>query len=121
MNYKYRILLLEDNELALDKLSRQLELLIDCKIDKVTNGKSAIDKFNNNHYDLIIADIFVPILSGLDFIYEIRKYNKNIPIIVTTACTDKTFREKSEKLNVNEFMIKPIFIKEILIKIKKLI
>ncbi len=80
-----------------------------CKVEIASNGKEAIDKLKENHFDLCLMDIKMPVLSGLDAIIEIRKnINKTIPIIALTAAVLKENEEECLKAGANSFLVKPI-------------
>lgn len=58
--------------------------------------------------DLVIMDILIPFISGIELTREIRKTNKSVPIIVVTAYTSKEIKEKSFMAGCNEFLTKPV-------------
>ena len=58
--------------------------------------------------DLIISDIEMPKMNGLEMIEAIRKIDNNIPIIIATAFTDDKYFLKAEELNVDKYFPKPI-------------
>jgi len=59
-------------------------------------------------FDLVIMDILVPFINGIELTREIRKINKSVPVIVVTAYTSKEIKEKSFLAGCNEFLIKPV-------------
>ncbi|GIW22319.1 MAG: hypothetical protein KatS3mg068_1326 [Candidatus Sericytochromatia bacterium] len=77
-------------------------------ITTAENGKIALEKYKNNNFDLIITDIQMPEMSGYDLTEEIRKLDKNIPIIALTASSIAEEKEKSFKIGINDFITKPI-------------
>ena len=77
------------------------------------DGKDGLEKFQENSIDIIISDIQMPRLNGLDMIEEIRK-SSDIPIIITTAFTEISYLQKSIKLKVDGYVSKPLNLKELL-------
>ncbi|MFD1768511.1 response regulator [Sphingobacterium suaedae] len=82
------ILVAEDNDLNSFMLAHMLESW-GCKVDIVKNGRSAVEKVNQQHYDLIMMDTHMPVMSGFEAIKEIKKHanpqKAYIPIITISA------------------------------------
>ena len=64
--------------------------------------------YNEHRPDIVITDVKMPKLNGLELIKRIRKENHDIPIIVTSAYTDKDFLLDSIKLSLVDYVVKPI-------------
>jgi YesN/AraC family two-component response regulator len=79
------------------------------------NGKEAYDIFlkHEDEIDLIITDINMPILNGLDFIKQIKEINVDIPVIVTTAFSNKEYLLEAIDIGVDKYVLKPIDITKI--------
>ena len=88
-----------------------------------SDGKEGLDLFNKHkdNIDLIITDINMPNMNGLDMCNKIREINHNIPIIITTAHNDKDFLHKAIDLGVSKFVTKPMVIQNLLTKIKEVL
>ena len=93
-----------------------------------SNGEEGLRLYKQEKPDLIITDINMPVMSGIEMIKEIRRENKDIPIIVTSAHSETEFFLESIKLGVDGYILKPIDLKQFLntlsrvlqkIKIKK--
>ncbi len=109
------ILIAEDDEV----IFMYLQIILtsnNYKILHARNGLEAINLWKENHVDLILMDIKMPIMNGLDAIKEIRKTDTNIPIIVQSAYTSDENRETAAKLGSNDFITKPINKAELLEK-----
>lgn len=73
------------------------------------NGKDAIEKLlQHKDVDLILMDLRMPVMSGYDAVIEIRKMNKDIPIIVQTAFAREEDREKIRETGCDNFIVKPV-------------
>ncbi len=102
-----KILLVEDNE-----MNRVVAITIlnsyEVIVDQAENGQIAIDLLKKNTYDLILMDIRMPVMDGLQATGIIRKeINKEIPIIALTANTLKTEQQKCLDAGINDFLSKP--------------
>ena len=76
--------------------------------------KHNIDKTATKEFDVVITDINMPKLSGLDMIEHIRKYDSKIPVIITTAHGDATFLKRSIDLKVQGYVSKPLNLSKLL-------
>lgn len=115
--HKYTILIAEDDEI----IYLYLQIILNAanyNILHARNGKEAVDICGSNKPDLILMDIKMPIMNGLDAIKEIRAFNKEVPIIVQSAYTSDENKETSYLLGANDFITKPINKAELLQKIE---
>ena len=104
---KSSILLAEDE----DKLRASFKKVFLLYVDDVytaSNGEEALKLYKKYNPDILITDLKMPKLSGLDLIKLIRKENEHLPIIVTSAYTDQNFLLESIKLSLIEYVVKPI-------------
>jgi len=73
------------------------------------NGKTGLELFiENQDIDLIVTDINMPKMGGLEMCAEIKKINNNIPIVVTSAHNDPNFLKKAIDVGVNAYAMKPV-------------
>lgn len=123
MDNTLKILLAED-----DLISRRLiKILIDkigYNIKTVENGQQVIEEMKNNAYDLILMDIQMPILDGLEATKKIRdmenvQQSKRIPVIAVTAHAMLGDKEKCLNSGMDDYMTKPIEEVELIKKIQK--
>ena len=80
------------------------------------NGQEGLELFKKyeKEIDLIITDVNMPILNGLDMVKEIKKINLNIPIIVATAFSNKEYLLEAIYIGVDKYVLKPIDIAKLL-------
>ena len=80
------------------------------------NGQEGLDLFkeHENEIDLIITDVNMPILNGLEMVKEIKKINLNIPIIVATAFSNKEYLLEAIDIGIDKYVLKPIDIAKLL-------
>lgn len=103
------VLYAEDESIIQEGIIETLNLF-DINVICVKDGQEGlfIFKSSNKKIDLILTDIKMPKLSGIGMIAEIRKIDKNIPIIITTAHQETSFLMESIELNVSAYVLKPI-------------
>jgi CheY-like chemotaxis protein len=119
-----RILLVDDNKmnvLLAQTILKKWEMIYDSAYD----GKEALDLFKNNEYDLVLTDIQMPVMGGVELTHEIR-YNggpekSGIPILGITAHVLQENRDAYLKVGMNDLVLKPFLEKELIDKIKKYI
>lgn len=100
------ILLVEDVEFNIFVAEMMLSNW-NAKVDKAENGHVAIEKIKNNHYDLVLMDIQMPVMDGYTATQEIRKFNTTVPIIALTASISIDIQEKATEVGMNGFITKP--------------
>lgn len=106
------ILYIEDEENIRNNICQILKFI--CKdVYTASNGKEALSLFNKNNIDIILSDINMPEMSGLDFSKEIRKNNKFLPIILLTAHTDTKNLLTATKLKLIDYLVKPLNLKDL--------
>jgi two-component SAPR family response regulator len=79
------------------------------KIDTVTNPLEAVDYIKNNKYDLIICDILMDNINGVDFLENVKKINSNVKIIVHTNSFDLNYRKIASVKGVYNYYLKPSY------------
>ncbi|OGX31681.1 MAG: hypothetical protein A3G37_03715 [Omnitrophica WOR_2 bacterium RIFCSPLOWO2_12_FULL_46_30] len=118
-----KILVIDDEEL----ITKSLLKLLDKEgysTTVVRSGKEAIDKVKESNYDLIICDVRMPEMDGIDTIKEIRSYlersnKKIIPEILITGYADIEKYEKAMDLKVADYIYKPFDIADFLEVVKR--
>jgi CheY-like chemotaxis protein len=109
--FKLKILLVEDDHVS-QLVIKQLCKLKGWYVSVATNGKEALEFFEENNYDLILMDIQMPEISGYDLTYIIREKERleggHVPIIATTAYVMKQDKERCKDAGMDDFISKPI-------------
>ncbi len=106
------VLFVEDEQVARDKLSKLLSKLFK-KVIVCENGKEGLDKYNESlntkeKINIIISDINMPVMNGLEMLENIRKVDQEIPLIYTTARNESENILRAVELNVSHYVLKPI-------------
>jgi len=108
------VLIIEDNEETRGHLVDVLQLYFETVLFAV-DGCDGLKKVEASTPDVIISDIRMPCLNGIEFVKKIKKENYNPIIILSTAFSDKEYLLEALDIKVDAYLIKPINI-EILIK-----
>ena len=101
------ILYIEDEENIRINIKKVLLLLCENVFD-VSNTNEAKFIFNEQRIDIIISDINLPDTNGIDFIKELRKIDKTIPVILLSAFTDTKYLLEATKLKLVDYLTKPV-------------
>jgi DNA-binding response OmpR family regulator len=114
------ILLLEDDL----KLSNEIQLFLnnqnfDCEI--VLNGQDCLEKIKLKSYDLLILDINVPIINGIDVCKNIRSMGIKSPVIMLTAFSDIDNKVNALESGADDYLAKPFHFEELHARIKALL
>jgi len=103
----YTLLYAEDEMIIRMSISKYLENYLK-KIYTATNGKEALKKYYEKKPDIVLLDINMPYLGGLEVAREIRKENEQIPIVIITAYTDTQLLLEAVELNLTKYILKPV-------------
>ncbi len=114
---EFRILMVEDN-LINQKISKITLEKSGCKLDVANNGKEGLKKYIQKPYDLILMDIQMPVMDGLEATRQIRKFEKeqgerHAFIVALTANAMESDRKKAMAVGMDGFIAKPFNPKEL--------
>ncbi|MEX3747980.1 MULTISPECIES: response regulator transcription factor [Lysinibacillus] len=112
-----RILIIEDEENIARVL--QLELQFEgYKADTVHTGTDGLLKYREQQWDLILLDVMLPEMSGIDVLKRIRATESQTPVIMLTAKSEVEDKVKGLDLGANDYVTKPFDIEELLARIR---
>ena len=110
-------LLVVDDELLIRNVIKEYALNEGYTVDEAEDGNEAIEKVEENNYDLIIMDIMMPHKDGFSSAKEIKEI-KNIPIIFLSARTEELDKLNGFSLGADDYVTKPFSPKEFMARIK---
>lgn len=90
-------------------------------VETATNGNDALDIFNAKDFDLVFLDENMPGLTGLETLTAIKNLNPDIPVVMITKSEEEYLMEDAIGATIDDYLIKPVNPKQILLTIKKLI
>lgn len=118
----YKVLIVEDdpmvamiNEQYVRK-NKKFDVLTTCR-----NGQEAISYLEENDADLVILDVFMPIMDGVETLKEIRQRKINTEVIMVTAANDTSTLESTMHLGVIDYLIKPFAYERFQVALEKFI
>jgi len=102
-----QILYVEDDPDIQESTIIILEIFFD-KVITASNGLEGIEKFKNHTIDIIITDINMPFMNGLDMAKEIKKIDMNVPILISSAYNDTNYFLEAITIGVEGYLLKPL-------------
>jgi two-component system OmpR family response regulator len=114
-----RILLAEDDRIIADGLGRSLRQT-GYAVDWVANGVDADNALSAGTYDLVILDLGLPKLSGLDVLRRLRGRKSKLPVLVLTALDGTSDRVRGLDLGADDYMAKPFELAELEARVRAL-
>lgn len=114
-----RILLAED-EVALSKAYAQVLIMQGYEVEQVYDGKEALEAANSGTYDLMIFDVMMPKMSGLEVLKALREAGNTTYVIMLTAMSELDDKVEGLELGADEYLTKPIPLKELAARVRSL-
>ena len=91
------------------------------EVYEVNDGEEGYELYLEKTPDIILTDIRMPNVNGIEFIKKIRQTNKNIPVVMITAHTDKEYLLDAIELHMEKYIVKPIDLDKLFEKLIKII
>ena len=118
---KLKLLYVEDEEDARENTVRFLSNFF-TNIVVAVDGQDGLEKFKNGAFDIVLTDINMPTMNGLDMIKNIRDIDSDIPILILSAYSESEYFLKSIEYDVDGYVLKPLAIeqfKRVILKVVK--
>ena len=116
---KIKILLIED-EITLAKIIKDTLETVNFEVQLAYDGEEGLQRFFESNPDILISDIMMPKMSGLDMVQRIRETDQHTPIIFLTAKTETDDVVAGFENGANDYIRKPFAMKELIVRIKAL-
>lgn len=114
-----RILLAEDEE-ALSKAYAQVLIMQGYEVEQVYDGEAALEAANSGTYDLMIFDVMMPKMSGLEVLRALREAGNTTYVIMLTAMSELDDKIEGLESGADEYLTKPIPLKELAARVRSL-
>ena len=115
-----RILIVDDERALVSLLEEILRLdYPDAAVDGVNSGEEALSYLARGRYDLIVADLRMPGLDGLDLVKGVRYLDPSVPVVLMTAYGSSAVRSEALELGVSCYLSKPFGTDEFLQAVRK--
>ncbi|MEJ2236412.1 MAG: response regulator [Syntrophobacterales bacterium] len=114
----YRVLLVDDEEEFVSALSERL-MLRGIEVDSALNGEEALARMDEKQFEVVILDVMMPGLSGLEVLRQIKSTHPNTQVILLTGHGATREGMEGMRLGAFDYLIKPVDIEEMLEKMKE--
>jgi len=115
---EYRVLLVDDEEEFVSALSERL-MLRGIEVDSALNGEEALGRMDEKEFEVVILDVMMPGLSGLEVLRQIKSTHPNTQVILLTGHGATREGIEGMRLGAFDYLIKPVDIEEMLEKMKE--
>ncbi len=117
-----RVLIVDDEKRLAYFLGQTLQLdFPECQVDTAYSGEEALSSLASNTYDLIIADVRMPGISGMELIKGVRYLDAEVPIILMTGYGSASLRREAATLGVNHYVDKPFDVDNLISTVSQLL
>lgn len=116
-----KVLIAEDSS-VIQNLAKKILQFQNYDITAVKNGQQVLDKLEKDHYDVIVMDINMPVMDGMQCAEQIRKREDdkaNTPIIAISGNAKNYSRDDFERVGINEYLPKPLNFDELVEKVNQ--
>lgn len=110
---KKKIMIVDDALFMRKRLKTVLEEL-NCEFLEAENGEVACELFQKEQPDLILMDISMPVMDGIDALIAIRKMDAQVPVVICSAIGQETMIVRAINAGASEFIVKPFTSENIL-------
>ena len=116
-----KILVVDDEEDVRESLGNFLARRIDCVLEKAASGEEALNKLKNGNFDLVLLDIKMPGLSGIDVMKEAAKLCPQTKFLAISGYDSDEVADEALKAGAADFVTKPQTLAAILLKVKDIL
>src|SRR5688572_10408453 len=113
-----KVLVVDDDKVLQDSVRRALEYR-HFSVDVADNGKEAVQKVYSSNYDLVVMDVNMPEMDGINALIEMKRHNPGIIVIIVTAYSNVTDAVRAVKEGAYNYLEKPINSENLVALIKR--
>jgi DNA-binding NtrC family response regulator len=114
-----RILIVDDEPDLLQLLKRSLEPDLNCRVDTTPEARSAIEMLSQSAYDLLLADIKMPVMGGLELLEIVKEKMPDLTVVMITAYGQVDMAVEAMKRGAFDFITKPFEHEALVVRLKK--
>lgn len=116
----YKVLVVEDDPMVRMINEQYVRMNKDfCIASSVKNGQEALDYMKENKVDLVILDVFMPFMNGVEFLKKLREQKLKTEVIMVTAANDTATLEETMHLGVIDYLVKPFALERFQVALEK--
>ena len=112
-----RILVVEDNTVLADTIKEELSRNVNLDVEVLNNGEDALYDIERSIYDIMILDIMLPDLSGIEILRIIRNKGIKTPVIILTAKEELDDKVGAFSIGANDYVTKPFYMEELVARV----
>lgn len=120
MNKKHKILVIDDNEWIRDTL-KQLLAMSGYQVDVADNGVAGLNKIKSKSYDVVLTDIQMPEVDGIELLKQIKEYDSTLPVVMITGFPTVDTAIQSMRQGASDFLTKPFRYEQVSMVVDKLV
>lgn len=114
------IMIVEDDDITRSLINVMIaKTLPGLSIHVADNGRTGLDLFEKHAPDIVITDINMPVMDGIEMAREIKSLKADTKFIVMTAYSDKRFFESFSEIGFSDYLSKPIILKKLMDAIRR--
>lgn len=119
----HRVLVVEDSAAMRGLIASIVESIDDCEADEAENGFEALRQLPRHDYDLVVTDINMPNINGLELLNFIRTNvaTRGLPVLIVTSEASSTDRARGMALGANDYITKPFKTEELSASVRRLL
>lgn len=114
-----RLLVVEDNIKLLNSIVDELKKHF--QVDKTSDGEEALYLINENVYDLVVLDVMLPGINGMEILKKVRVNNEDVLVIILTAKESLDNKVEAFTIGANDYLTKPFYMEELVARIYALL
>ena len=105
----YRILIVDDEKIERNGIKFLLKRAgIECEIAEAANGKDALEYIKNNEIDILLTDVKMPFMDGIELIENVVGLKQNIKYVIFSGCSEFDYARQAVRLGVSDYILKPV-------------
>ena len=105
----YRILIVDDEKIERNGIKMLLKQCgIDCETEEAVNGKAAYEMIEKGNYDILLTDVKMPFMDGIELISKVADLNKDIKCVIFSGCSEFDYAKRAVRLGVSDYILKPV-------------
>ena len=108
LNQDAMILIVDDMKMVRSAIKKYLSTLGYTNIIEAENGAEAVSKSKDNDVDLVIMDIVMPIMTGIEALKKIREEKNNLPVVMLTSIADQQMIDECQSYGILDYLLKPM-------------
>jgi DNA-binding response OmpR family regulator len=117
--YMKRVLIIEDDNDIMDLLEIHLNDL-HCQVSKASDGATGLHKGLQEKFDLIVLDLMLPAMNGIEVCIQLRTARVTAPILILTAKSEENERAIDSKCGAEDYLTKPFSVKDFIDRVKRI-